>query len=65
MIIALLFNWRACEQSGNYWHEIRKEVFGTQIIQNSGQHMKLDRRRARRTKEGTRSSSAVHGGFWK
>lgn len=41
MIITLLFNWQAYEQSGNYWHDIRKAVFGTQIIQNSGQHMKL------------------------
>jgi hypothetical protein len=66
MIIALLFNWRAYEQSGNYWHETRKEVFGTQIIQNSGQHMKLSIGDVLvGLKEGTRSSSAVHGGFWK
>jgi hypothetical protein len=41
MIITLLFNWRAYEQSGNYWHEIRDTVFETQIIQYSGRHMKL------------------------
>jgi hypothetical protein len=41
MIISLLFNWRDYEQSGNYWHEIRDAVFGTQIIQESGRHMKL------------------------
>lgn len=41
MIIALLFNWRAYDQDGNYWHDSRKAVFGTDIIQRSGQHMKL------------------------
>ncbi|WP_222943110.1 hypothetical protein [Sphingopyxis sp. OPL5] len=41
MIIALLFNWIAYKQSGNYWHKIRKAVFGTDIIQRSGRHMKL------------------------
>jgi hypothetical protein len=41
MIIALLFNWRAYPQSGNYWHEIRNAVFSTGIIQRSGRHMKL------------------------
>ncbi len=41
MIITLLFNWRAYEQSGDYWHQIRDAVFQTQIIQKSGRHMKL------------------------
>lgn len=41
MIIALLFNWRAYSESGNYWHEIRDAVFSTGIIQRSGRHMKL------------------------
>lgn len=41
MIIALLFDWSAYKQSGNYWHKIRKAVFGTDIIQRSGRHMKL------------------------
>ena len=41
MIIALLFNWRAYAESGNYWHEIRDAVFSTGIIQRSGRHMKL------------------------
>lgn len=41
MIIALLFNWRAYPESGNYWHEIRDAVFSTDIIQPSGRHMKL------------------------
>lgn len=41
MIIALLFDWSAYEQSGNYWHEIRRAVFGTDIVQRSGRHMKL------------------------
>lgn len=41
MIIALLFNWRAYSEAGNYWHEIRDAVFATGIIQRSGRHMKL------------------------
>lgn len=41
MIIALLFNWRAYPESGNYWHEIREAVFSTGIIQRSSRHMKL------------------------
>ncbi len=41
MIVALLFNWRAYSESGNYWHEIRNAVFSTGIIQRSGRHMKL------------------------
>lgn len=41
MIIALLFNWRAYPESGNYWYEIRDAVFSTDIIQRSGRHMKL------------------------
>lgn len=41
MIITLLFNWRVYEESANYWHTIRDAVFGTQIIQKSGRHMKL------------------------
>lgn len=41
MIIALLFNWRAYPESGNYWYEIRDAVFSTGIIQRSGRHMKL------------------------
>ncbi|WP_298975854.1 hypothetical protein [uncultured Roseobacter sp.] len=41
MIIAMLFNWRAYSESGNYWHEIRDAVFSTGIIQRSGRHMKL------------------------
>lgn len=41
MIVALLFNWRAFPESGNYWHEIRDAVFSTGIIQRSGRHMKL------------------------
>lgn len=41
MIIALLFNWRAYSESGNYWHEIRDAIFSTGIIQRSGRHMKL------------------------
>lgn len=41
MIIALLFNWRAYSESGNYWHQIRNPVFSTGIIQRSGRHMKL------------------------
>ncbi len=41
MIIALLFNWRSYEQSGNYWHTIRQAVFDTDLIQRSGRHMKL------------------------
>lgn len=41
MIIALLFDWRAYGQSGNYWHKIRKAVFVTDLIQRSGRHMKL------------------------
>lgn len=41
MIIALLFNWRAYHQVGNYWDDSRKAVFGTDIIQRSGRHMKL------------------------
>ncbi|HEV7311340.1 hypothetical protein [Sphingopyxis sp.] len=41
MIIALLFNWRAYPESGNYWHEIRDAVFSMDIIQSSGRHMKL------------------------
>ena len=41
MIIALLFNWRAYSESGNYWYKIRDAVFSTGIIQRSGRHMKL------------------------
>lgn len=40
MIIALLFDWRAYVHSGSYWHKIRKAVFGTDLIQRSGRHMK-------------------------
>jgi len=41
MIISLLFNWRAYPQELNYWHEVRDAVFGTEIVQRSGRHMKL------------------------
>ena len=41
MIIALLFDWSAYPQNGNYWHAIRRVVFASQIMQRSGRHMKL------------------------
>lgn len=41
MIMALLFNWRAYPEEGNYWETIREVVFKTGIIQKSGRHMKL------------------------
>lgn len=39
--IALLFDWRAYDDAGNYWWATRTEVFGSGAIQRSGRHMKL------------------------
>lgn len=41
VIIALLFNWRAYDQAGNYWYATRDLVFGSGILQRSGRHMKV------------------------
>jgi hypothetical protein len=41
MIIAFLFNWAAYPHNRNYWHDIRRAVFKTGVIQRSGRHMKL------------------------
>lgn len=41
MNIALLFDWRAYDDAGNYWWATRAEVFGSGIVQRSGRHMKL------------------------
>jgi len=41
MIIAFLFNWTPYPQNRNYWHDIRRAVFKTGVIQRSGRHMKL------------------------
>jgi hypothetical protein len=41
VIIALLFNWRAYGQVGNYWWATRDLVFGSGILQRSARHMKV------------------------
>jgi hypothetical protein len=39
--IALLFDWSAYSEAGNYWYKIRDSVFSSGIIQRSARHMKL------------------------
>lgn len=41
MIIAILFDARAYESTGNYWWATRKLLFSTGIIQSSNRHMRL------------------------